>query len=229
MPLPSHAVIALSACLPVLAICTYLIRWYRDRRKNNELEQEPGDEPDWDRWLTPVQNKPDATSEANLHRPMTALTQSSKGDETRPILLKPLPEVLRRLHIAIYSSNPHELLRMMAIGDPMHAMIPEASHVVYSFYFNPVLMTVNQAGGLEEIVVTKFKSRSINRFRAMQLDKIIEADIDGIIYEGLTSYQTDMVDRIARPQEFVPRQEFVESALVKLTEEILGVGNSASG
>lgn len=60
MPLPSHAVIALVICLPVLTIiCTYIVCWYRSRRKNNELEQGPGDDIHWDYWLNPGSNGSD--------------------------------------------------------------------------------------------------------------------------------------------------------------------------
>ncbi|KAH7008734.1 hypothetical protein EDB80DRAFT_683733 [Ilyonectria destructans] len=231
MPLPSHAVvIALSACLSVLAVAVfiYLIVRYQDRRKNEELEG--GSELNWDRWLTPMERTHGNTSEADLiDRPMTALQESSMHNNAGPILLKQLPVVMQRLHIAIYTFNLNKLLRVMAIDDPMHVVVPQVPHVVYSFYFNPVLMAVTQDGRLEEIVVTKFRSRSIDQFRAIESGRTIEADIDGIINESLSKYQNDMVDRIARPQEPVFEQQSVKSVLVKLTEEILRGGNSAIG
>lgn len=133
------------------------------------------------------------------------------------------------LHIAIYVRDPDKLLKLLDISDPMHAVIPEAPHVAYSFYFNPRLIALDQDGRLEEIPITMFKERSVDRFCAMESGTRIKAGIDGLINGYLTKYQKDMVNRIARPQKLVLGEEFVPAALAKLTKEILGGGNSAGG
>ncbi|KAH7151928.1 hypothetical protein B0J13DRAFT_605017 [Dactylonectria estremocensis] len=86
MAFPLAAVITLSVCLPALAIAmfTYYIVRYQDRRKNEGLEEGIN----WDLWLVPHHDS--ATSEADLVQSVTA-QQSSKSDDIGSIPLKKLP------------------------------------------------------------------------------------------------------------------------------------------
>ncbi|KAH6889934.1 hypothetical protein B0T10DRAFT_548448 [Thelonectria olida] len=197
MSLPLPAVIVLSVCLPLLAIMlvAYIIIWYRDRPKDEELEEgtcKPSS-------LVVTVGPGYATSETELlSLPTTARPQS--GNLT-PIPCEQLPAE-RHLHILIYTLSPFQWLSRMNIHDPIHARIPIVPRVEYSFYFNPCLMAVNQDGGLEVIEVAKVKPRSIKQFCAQEAGIPIETEIDGIIAEFMTDYQQQMVHSIARPMTF---------------------------
>ncbi|KAH7123420.1 hypothetical protein B0J13DRAFT_154134 [Dactylonectria estremocensis] len=215
MSLSLPAVIALSITLPVLVAVFSFIVWYNHGRNNDGLEEEQGIR--WDLWLGQPDN---ATSEADLScgpdidLPMAALQQSP--DITRPIRLEQPSAPLCHFNIAIYTFRRDQWLEL---GDPMHVLVPQKPRVLYSFYFNPLLVAKGQDGRLEDIDFTKAKSQSIDQFRATEAGSGFDTEIDGILYERLSDYQVDMVETIARPKVALGTLQ-VKDALLKLTDDI---------
>ncbi|KAH7157829.1 hypothetical protein B0J13DRAFT_520550 [Dactylonectria estremocensis] len=215
MSLPLQTVIVLSVCLPVMAIAVlaaYSIG--RGRRKNGELEEGS------DEWKTDEEEEAQHVSVLALNelelvpQPSAAIMMpdSKKASAPTPKALKRYTAVWY-LRVVIYTRCPNQWLSMMRIEDASYALLPQVPNVVYTFYFNPMLLLENESGGLEEIDATKVRPRSVVHFRAKASGVLIETEIDGIISEPLTQFQTNMVDSIARPQKFVSGESEILDAL----------------